>query len=227
MNLKTLAEKHNLKFVRKAQSYGVPASQQAKPSSASSKLGLERPGHKYIKRENLGNGKYRYIYDEAKGTKAPSSKDTEMMIGDFKSAVSQDRNYKRYAPYFFDSDYHNVGTALLARGEEVTPESIVQEMNNLKATLGTRVSEYLPAGVAANEYRRMFSMAGTRTTEYNAKLKETLDNKKMAQETKTNDKLSQLKAAGLNDQTLMDLKQNPRKINDLIDKLKSFANTGQ
>lgn len=227
MGLKDLILKNNIKFVRKAQSYGVPATKQVKPSSAQSKLGLERPGHKYIKRENLGNGKYKYIYDQAQGTKTPSSKDTELMIDDFKNALAQDQRYKRYQGYFSPSDYHNIGRALLARGTDVTPESVIEEMNNLDSALGTKVSQYLPAGVAADEYKRMFNMAGSRTSEYNSKLKQTIGQQQISQETKANADLSRLKAAGFNEQALLDLKQNPRKIKELIDNLKSFANTGQ
>ncbi len=164
-----------VRFVRKAQSYGVPKGQQVKGTSAKSSLGLERPGHKYIKRENLGNGKYKYIYQEAKGAKPPSEKDTLAMVEDMKSAVAQDKGFKRYSRYFEQKDFSNAATAIDARGEDVTPESFVQELTNLKNLLGTKVSEYLPAGVAVKEYKQQLNMAGNRTTEYNRKLKEVLD----------------------------------------------------
>jgi hypothetical protein len=163
-----------VRFVRKAQSYGVPKGQQVKSSSQNSTLGLERPGHKYIKRENLGNGKYKYIYEEAKGSKAPSDKDQLAMVDDMKNAVSQSKEFKRYSKYFEQKDYSNVATAINARGEEITPESFTQELTNLKGVLGTKVSEYLPAGVAVKEYRSMLNMAGSRTTEYNTKITNSL-----------------------------------------------------
>ncbi len=159
-----------IRFVRKAQSYGVPKAQQVKATSQHSTLGLERPGHKYIKRENLGNGKYKYIYEEAKGSKAPSDKDMLAMVDDMKASVAQSKEFKRYSRYFEQKDYSNAATAIDARGEEVTPEAFTQELTNIKGVLGTKVSEYLPAGVAAKEYKQMFNMAGNRTTEYNAKL---------------------------------------------------------
>lgn len=231
MDLKIRTEKHNIKFVRKAQSYGVPQSQQAKAGSAQSKLGLERPGHKYIKRENLGGGKYRYIYDEAQGKRAPSDKDTVAMVGDFKSALSQDKMFKRYEKHFEDSEYRNAGRAMIARGEEVTPEAFVQEMSNLQEVLGTKVSEYLPAGVAAKEYKQMFNMAGSRTTEYNQKLEGAIGQKDLQAATQSDRNLSNLKRAGLSDQKLSDFKKNPRKIKELMESLKttydSFTNTGQ
>lgn len=164
-------------FVRKAQSYGVPKAQQVKSSSQNSTLGLERPGHKYIKRENLGNGKYKYIYQEAKGAKAPSEKDTLAMVEDMKSAVAQDKGFKRYSRYFEQKDFSNAATAIDARGEDVTPESFIQELSNLKNMLGTKVSEYLPAGVAVKEYKQQLNMAGSRTTEYNKKLTASLEGK--------------------------------------------------
>ena len=163
------------RFVRKAQSYGVPKAQQVKGTSQTSTLGLERPGHKYIKRENLGNGKYKYIYEEAKGAKAPSDKDMLAMAEDMKNAVVQDKGFKRYSRYFEQKDFSNAATAIDARGEDVTPESFVQELTNLKNMLGTKVSEYLPAGVAVKEYKQMLNMAGNRTTEYNKKLTTSLE----------------------------------------------------
>lgn len=166
-----------IRFVRKAQSYGVPKAQQVKSSSQNSVIGLERPGHKYIKRENLGNGKYKYIYDEAKGSKAPSDKDMLAMVDEMKAMVAQDKGFKRYSKYFEQKDYSNAATAIDARGEDVTPEAFVKELTNLKGVLGTKVSEYLPAGVAVKEYKKMFNMAGNRTTEYNTKLTESLKGK--------------------------------------------------
>lgn len=163
-----------IRFVRKAQSYGVPAAQQVKPTSAKSTLGMERPGHKYIKRENLGNGKYKYIYDQAKGSKAPSDKDMLAMVDEMSAAVAQDKEFKRYSRYFEQKDYSNAATAIDARGEDVTPEAFVQELTNIKGVLGTKVSEYLPAGVAVKEYKTMLNMAGNRTTEYNTKLTNSL-----------------------------------------------------
>jgi hypothetical protein len=163
-----------VRFVRKAQSYGVPKGQQVKGTSAKSTIGLERAGHKYIKRENLGNGKYKYIYEEAKGSKAPSDKDMRAMVDEMKANVSQSKEFKRYSKYFEQKDYSNAATAIDARGEDVTPEAFTQELTNLKGALGTKVSEYLPAGVAVKEYRSMLNMAGSRTTEYNKKLTESL-----------------------------------------------------
>jgi len=163
-----------IRFVRKAQSYGVPSGQQVKGTSAKSTIGLERPGHKYIKRENLGNGKYKYIYEEAKGSKAPSDKDQLAMVDDMKAMVAQDKGFKRYSKYFEQKDFSNAATAIDARGEDVTPEAFVQELTNLKGMLGTKVSEYLPAGVAVKEYKQQLNMAGSRTTEYNKKLTESL-----------------------------------------------------
>lgn len=163
-----------IRFVRKAQSYGVPPSKQVKGTSAKSTIGLERPGHKYIKRENLGNGKYKYIYEEAKGSKAPSDKDMLAMVDEMKANVAQNKEFKRYSKYFEQKDYSNAATAIDARGEDVTPEAFTQELTNLKGMLGTKVSEYLPAGVAVKEYRQMLNMAGSRTTEYNTKLTNSL-----------------------------------------------------
>lgn len=165
-----------IRFVRKAQSYGVPVSQQVKGTSAKSTIGLERPNHKYIKRENLGNGKYRYIYEQAKGAKAPSDKDQLAMVDDMKNAVSQSKEFKRYSKYFEQKDFSNAAQAISARNEEITPESFVQELTNLKNMLGTKVSEYLPAGVAVKEYKQQLNMAGNRTTEYNKKLTKSLQN---------------------------------------------------
>lgn len=167
-----------IRFVRKAQSYGVPAAEQVKGTSTkmTSIYGLERPGHKYIKRENMGNGKYKYIYEDAKGAKAPSDKDTLAMADDMKAAVAQDKGFKRYSRYFEQKDFSNAATAIDARGEDVTPESFIQELTNLKGLLGTKVSEYLPAGVAVKEYKQQLNMAGNRTTEYNKKLTESLQN---------------------------------------------------
>ncbi len=224
--------KNNISFVRKAQSYGVPPSKQVKPtaSTSMSTFGLERPGHKYIKRENMGNGKYKYIYEEAKGKKAPSDKDTLAMVEDFKAALSQDKQFKRYTKYFTQSDYSNATQAIAARGEDVTPESFVQELGNLTQVLGTKVSLYLPVAVAAREYKGMFSMAGSRTTEYNKKLTDSLGQQQLKAATGSDNNLAQLKAAGINDQQLGEFKKNPRKIKDLMDNLKrtydSFANKG-
>jgi hypothetical protein len=222
--------KDNVQFVKKAQSYGVPKTQQVKGTSARSTLGLERPGHKYIKRENLGGGKYRYIYEQSQGKKAPSDKDTLAMVEDFKMAVSQDKQYKRYAKYFDRSDYSNATKAIAARGEDVTPDSFLSELDNLTQVLGTKVSPYLPVAVAAKEYKTMFNMAGNRTTEYNNKLKGDLDKQQISAASRSDNNLAQLKAAGINEQQLNEFKKNPRKIKDLMDKLKrtydSFANKG-
>lgn len=163
-----------IRFVRKAQSYGVPKTQQVKPTSAKSTFGLERPGHKYVKRENLGNGKYKYIYEEAKGAKAPSDKDMLAMVDEMKASVAQSKEFKRYSKYFEQKDYSNAATAIDARGEDVTPEAFTKELENLKGMLGTKVSEYLPAGVAVKEYKQMLNMAGNRTTDYNTRLTNSL-----------------------------------------------------
>lgn len=222
--------KDNVQFVKKAQSYGVPKTQQVKGTSARSTLGLERPGHKYIKRENLGGGKYRYIYEQSQGKKAPSDKDTLAMVEDFKMALSQDKQYKRYSRYFDRSDYSNATKAISARGEDVTPESFIAELGNISQVLGTKVSPYLPVAVAAKEYKTMFNMAGNRTTEYNNKLTKELGQQQMSAATQSDNNLAQLKASGINDQQLNEFKNNPRKIKDLMDKLKrtydSFANKG-
>lgn len=216
--------------MKKAQGYGVPKSQQVKPSSAKSTLGMERPGHKYIKRENLGNGKYRYIYEQSQGKKAPSEKDTLAMVEDFKAAVSQDKQFKRYAKYFDRSDYTNATQAISARGEDVTPEAFVQELGNITQVLGTKASPYLPVAVAAKEYKKMLGMAGNRTTEYNRKLQDALGQQQVRAASNTDANLSRLKAAGINDQQLNEFRNNPRKIKELMDSLKttydSFANQG-
>jgi hypothetical protein len=161
---------NNVTFLRKANTYGVPKGKQVKPKSSNSQLGLERKGHKYIKRENAGDGTYRYIYDEAKGNKAPSDKDMLQMVEDFQNAVSQDKKYRRYSKHFDSSDYNGAAKAMLDRGEEVLPESIISELDLMTTNLGTKVSEYLPAAVAAKEYKKMFNMALNRTTEYNQKI---------------------------------------------------------
>lgn len=222
--------KDNIQFVKKAQSYGVPKTQQVKGTSAKSTLGMERPGHKYIKRENLGGGQYRYIYEQSQGKKAPSDKDTLAMVEDFKMAVSQDKQYKRYAKYFDRSDYSNATKAIAARGEDVTPDSFLSELDNMTQVLGTKVSPYLPVAVAAKEYKGMFNMAGSRTTEYNNKMQKELDSRQISAGTRADNNLAQLKAAGINEQQLAEFKNNPRKIKDLMDKLKrtydSFANKG-
>jgi len=223
--------KDNISFVRKAQSYGVPKAQQVKGTSTKSTLGMERPGHKYIKRENLGGGKYKYIYEQSQGKKAPSYKDTLAMVEDFKSAVSQDKQYKRYVKYFDRSDYSNATQAISARGEDVTPESFLSELDNLTQVLGTKVSPYLPVAVAAKEYKGMLNMAGSRTSEYNKKLTDSLGQQQISAATRTDNNLAQLKAAGINDQQLGEFKKNPGKIKELMDNLKrtydSFANKGQ
>jgi len=220
----------NIKFVKKAQSYGVPKTQQVKGTSAGSSLGLERPGHKYIKRENLGNGKYRYIYEQSQGKKAPSDKDMLAMVDDFKGVLSQDKQFKRYTKYFNMSDYSNATKAIAARGEDVTPESFVQELGNLSQVLGTKVSPYLPVAVSAKEYKQMLNMAGSRTTEYNKKLQDALGQQQISAASQSDNSLAQLKASGINDQQLNEFRKNPRKIKDLMDKLKrtydSFTNKG-
>lgn len=222
--------KDNIQFVKKTQSYGVPKAQQVKGASAKSTLGMERPGHKYIKRENLGGGKYRYIYELSQGKKAPSDKDTLAMVEDFKMAVSQDKQYKRYAKYFDRSDYSNATKAIAARGEDVTPESFLSELDNMTQILGTKVSLYLPAAVAAKEYKGMFNMAGNRTTEYNNKMQKELNKREISSASRSDQTLATLRAAGINDQQLNEFKSNPRKIKDLMDKLtrtyNSFANKG-
>jgi hypothetical protein len=224
MELKLRFAKSNIKFVRKAQAYGVPVGQQVKPSSMTSKLGLERPGHKYIKRENLGNGKYRYIYDEAQGQRAPSDKDTVAMVGDFKNALEQDPNFRRYARHLDDSDYRNVGRAMIARGEEVTPDSFVQEMSNLQQTLGTKVSEYLPVAVAAKEYKRMFSMAGSRTSEYNKKLSESMQQQQMNMKEVQASGMNYLNAQGFAPEKIQQFRQDPKQLKELIGRLQSTYN---
>jgi hypothetical protein len=135
-----------------------------------SRLGLERPSHKYIKRENLGNGEYKYIYQDAKGKSAPSPKDTEAMVDDFISSLSTDKVFKKYAGYFDTKDFTNVASAIMARGEDATPQAFLAEMQNANKVLGTKVSRFLPTGVAVKEYKKLFSMAGSRTTEYNNKI---------------------------------------------------------
>ena len=220
----------NVRFVRKSQSYGVPKTQQVKATSAKSTLGLERAGHKYIKRENLGGGKYRYIYEQSKGTKKPSDKDTLTMVEDFKSALSQDKQFKRYSKYFTQADYSNATQAISARGEDVTPESFIQELDNLNQVLGTKVSPYLPVAVAAKEYKTMLNMAGSRVSEYNKKLTDAIGQQKLNEASSTDANLNRLKSAGITDQQLNEFRNNPRKIKELIDNLmtvqNSFANKG-
>jgi hypothetical protein len=152
---------NNIKFVRKAQ-MGT--------ASASSRLGLERPTHKYIKRENLGNGEYKYIYEDAKGKSAPSSKDTEAMVADFTTSLSRDKMFKKYAQYFDAKDYTNVAGAIMARGKDATPQAFLTEMQYANKLLGHKTSRFLPTGVAAKEYKKLFSQAGNRVSEYNAKI---------------------------------------------------------
>ncbi len=138
--------------------------------TSGSRLGLERPTHKYIKRENLGNGKYRYIYEDAKGKSAPSPKDTEAMVADFASSISMDKVFKKYAGYFDTKDYVNVAGAIMARGEDATPETFASEMQLASAVLGTKASRFLPTNVAAKAYKQLFTMAGSRTSHYNEKI---------------------------------------------------------
>ncbi len=138
--------------------------------TSGSRLGLERPTHKYIKRENLGNGKYKYIYEEAKGKSAPSPKDTEALVEDFASSLSMDKVFKKYAGYFDTKDYVNVAGAIMARGEDATPEAFANEMKLATQALGTKASRFLPTGVAAKEYKKLFTMAGSRTSQYNEKI---------------------------------------------------------
>lgn len=227
----SLRIRSNVKFVKKAQSYGVPKAQQVKPTGAKTQLGMERPGHKYIKRENLGNGKYRYIYDVAQGTKAPSDKDMLAMVEEFKGAVAQDKRYKRYSQYFSPSDYSNATQAIFARGEDATPEAFLQELDNITQVLGTKVSPYLPAATAARGYKQMLNMAGSRTTEYNKKLKDSISQQQVGAASRTDANLARLRSAGLTDQQLNEFRKNPRKIQELMDSLKttydSFSNSGQ
>jgi len=159
----------NFIFVRKAQ--GVQGKVDP-PSlkSPTSALGIERPNHKYIKRQDLGNGKYKYIYEESKGKKAPNSKDNEMMVQEFRSAMSENKQWKRYVKYFSLPDYNNVAQALDQRGEDITPESFVNELENAKQHLGVKASEYLPIASSAREFKKMFAEAGDRPASYNKKI---------------------------------------------------------
>ena len=179
----------------------------------------------------MGGGKYRYIYEQSQGKKAPSDKDTLAMVEDFKSALSQDKQYKRYSKYFDRSDYSNATQAISARGEDVTPESFLSELDNLTQVLGTKVSPYLPVAVAAKEYKGMLNMAGNRTTEYNKKLTDSLGQQGLKAAQKTDSDLAQLKAAGLTDQKLNEFRKNPRKMKELMNNLKrtyeNLAGQGQ
>lgn len=161
----------NFIFVRKAQKVDSPSLKS--PGSA---WGIERPNHKYIKRKDLGNGRYRYFYEETSGKKAPSYKDNEMMIQEFRSAMSEDKQWKRYVKYFSMSDYNNVAQALDQRGEEITPESFVNELGNAKQHLGVKASEYLPVMSSAREFKNLFNEAGDRPASYNKKISEVIKN---------------------------------------------------
>jgi hypothetical protein len=152
---------NNITFVKKAVKT---------PGTGGSRLGMERPSHKYIKRENLGNGQYKYIYEDAKGKSAPSQKDTEALVADFSSSIAQDKLFKKYAPYFDASDYTNVAGAIIARGEDATSQAFLKEMQYANKLLGHKASRFLPTVVAAKEYRKLFSLAGKRTSEYNDKI---------------------------------------------------------
>ncbi len=152
---------NNITFVKKAVKT---------PGTGGSRLGMERPSHKYIKRENLGNGQYKYIYEDAKGKSAPSQKDTEALVADFSGSIAQDKMFAKYSKYFDAKDYTNVAQAIMARGDDATPESFMTEMQYANKALGHKVSRYLPTSVAAKEYKKLFTMAGSRTSEYNDKI---------------------------------------------------------
>lgn len=163
----------NYIFVRKAVGNSEPPSLK----SPTSPIGLERPNHKYIKRKDLGNGKYKYIYEETTGKKAPNSKDNEMMIQEFRAAMNENKQWKRYVKYFSLPDYNNVAQALDMRGEEITPESFVGELENAKQHLGVKASEYLPLVSSAKEFKNLFAEAGDRPNSYNKKISEIIKNK--------------------------------------------------
>ena len=158
--------KDNITFVRKAggQTPGMA------DKMSRNRFGLERPSHKYIKRENLGNGEYKYIYEDAKGKASPSQKDTEALVADFSGSIAQDKVFKKYAPYFDAKDYTNVAQAIMARGDDATPQAFLTEMQYANKALGHKASRYLPTSVSAKEYKKLFSTAGSRTSEYNSKI---------------------------------------------------------
>jgi hypothetical protein len=168
MNIKV----NKFNFVRKAET--------TKPmslKSPTSRLGMERPQHKYIKRVNRGDGTFKYIYEESSGKKSPSSKDNEMMIQEFRNAMIEDKKYKKFVKYFDLPVYNNVALALDMRGEEVTPESFIKEMTNAEGILGVKVSPYLPTSSAAREYKNLFAEAGDRPSSYNKKIMGMLNSK--------------------------------------------------
>ena len=155
----------NFIFVRKAQ--GVQGKVDP-PSlkSPTSALGIERPNHKYIKRQDLGNGKYKYIYEESKGKKVPNSKDNEMMVQEFRAAMSENKQWKRYVKYFSLPDYNNLSQVLEMQGKEITSESFIEELDNIKQHLGVKASEYLPIASSAKEIKNTINIAGDRPSEY-------------------------------------------------------------
>lgn len=157
----------NYIFVRKA----VGAKSES-PSlkSPTSPIGLERPNHKYIKRKDLGNGKYKYIYEETTGKKAPSSKDNEQLVNDMRNAMSEDKQWKRYIKYLSLPDYNNLSGVIDLQGKDITPESFVEELNNIKNYSGVQMSDYLPVQSSAKELKNTISLAGDRPNEYIKKL---------------------------------------------------------
>lgn len=162
----------NFIFVKKAQKVDPPSLK-----SPNSVLGLQRPSHKYIKRVNKGDGTFKYIYEETTGKKAPNSKDNEQMIQDMRNAMSENKQWKRFVKYFSLPDYNNITQALDQRGEEITPESFVNELENAKQHLGVKASEYLPIASSAKEFKNLFVEAGDRPTSYNKKISEVTKNK--------------------------------------------------
>jgi len=146
------------------------------------------------------------------------------MVEDFRTALSQDKHFKRYAKYFGPSDYSNATQAISARGEDVTPESFIQELGNLTRVLGTKVSPYLPVAVAAKEYKQMLNMAGSRTTEYNTKVTGAIQSQQMNMKQARASGMSALEAQGFTDDQVQQFKQSPNKLKELIGRLQSTYN---
>lgn len=213
-------DKKNVRFVKKAE-YGVPISQQVKPSSHGS-LGIPRSMHKYIKRENLSSGQHKYIYDDAKGSKAPPDKDMKAMVEEFRTIMQSDKDWKKFADYFDDSDLNNISNAMNVRGDEITPENFMLELNNAKSALGSRVNEFLPRSVIVKEYKKLFEIAGNRPSEYNKKIEEGMTKKQLTEEQEMSMDFNNLMGMGFNEEQINEFRRNPKKIKDAIEKLKKL-----
>jgi hypothetical protein len=217
-------EKNRLKivFVKKSNRYDADIDVSSLKNHSA--IGVERANHKYIKRENLGNGQYRYIYEQSKGNKTPSSKDSELMIEDFKNIMNSDNNWRRFVKYFDYADFSNITQALSSRGVDITPESFIEELNNVKNYLGVKVSNYIPTQISADEYKKMFSLAGSRPSEYNKIITNSLENGNKNNLTEINASIKLLNQFGFDENKLSELMKDPKKIKEIINIMQDVYN---